>query len=95
MNIRSNIKDVKKRGYLVNFLEKPLFSINSGLGNINSESSLFDASHRASEISDRIEKYAQKNLFLSQNRLFAAYPSGKEQILKIIKIQDYVYCQKA
>ncbi len=71
-SIKKANKKGYKRGYPVNFLNnpKPIFSINSGSG-------LFQASYRASLISKRIEKFAQKNLFLKSNRLVAAYPVGE------------------
>ena len=72
-SIKKANKKGYKRGYPVNFLNnpKPIFSINSGSG-------LFQASYRASLISKRIEKFAQKNLFLKLDRLVAAYPVGEE-----------------
>ncbi len=65
---KNNIPDIEKRGYLVKFLKKPLFSINSG------DAAFHQASYRASEISDRIEMFAQKNIFLNPDKLVVAYP---------------------
>ena len=88
---KSGTKNIEKRGYPVTFFKDRLFSINSGLGTTKSGSNLYQASHRASEIADRIKKFAQKKLFLPPNRLVAVYSKGKKLCIlpESLKAEDY------
>ena len=66
------------RGYSVKFLKEPLFSINSSGG------LQWQSSFRASNISNKIEKYSKKYFFSNPDKLVAAYEVGEGEGLCIL-----------